>query len=711
MFSKSISAVAFVLFFVASYFGVDRCYAADEPPPSYKPITKEDSKLKPGVKEPQPVAPYKGMLAVDESTWDLDEIETNESPSEKHVFKITNKSKEPIKILNIKAKWEHISISYPPLEVKANDSADLNVKFTLPKHWGSFDHKIEIFTDEPGEKSPLVLTIKGNRAATSELSVMPREIHFGTLSNHERVKRKFVLQRGNRLPVKLLKMPPDTKELTTRIASDEKDRIVIEAELNTEFLKNGKNFGQLKLETDHKQYPSVSIRYSAVVCVPSDYLVPSILIDDLESGSSVERSLVSVGADALKENVAIERIEYQGDNSLSAELISQPTENPLMRISRAKTDAIRPFVMGELKITVKNSDNPIVIPVVSTHQLSPEAFSKLVAKDQLAYLRAATLHSREVTKNFAIRTSNTVKNMGFDREMNRLTDKVTMEPHTDIKTFKRRDDVFYQTEGEHDYESVNGKPISRIHVIVANVPSIGREYYFHETKDIRGKLLEKNGWIGPAKTHRDSFDPFVGCFGGVPAMDLADGGKSLNGFDGAQWFLEDFDTAEVQKVDLDTGKVLVKCAMKHEHGATGSFTVLFNLNHGAMLEEYNLDQTQTYRGSKSEKHYVEFKLSDPVQMNGIWIPRKFYGVARSGRYKFATVYEAKLENVELGKLTPADFEIPFPSGTQVSDYVNDEYYLVQDGGKREPIDLRKQRKERLAREKKERAIASANGCQ
>jgi hypothetical protein len=98
--------------------------------------------------------------------------------------------------------------------------------------------------------------------------------------------------------------------------------------------------------------------------------------------------------------------------------------------------------------------------------------------------------------------------------------------------------------------------------------------------------------------------------------------------------------------------------------------------------EYRYERNADYMA-----HHEEVVV--PFQVNGVWVPREALHVTETSAYHERSEFKYQVTTFEIGSVKPADVEIPFPSGTRVTDMVYQVAYTVLPDGRRrlEPLAL------------------------
>jgi len=96
--------------------------------------------------------------------------------------------------------------------------------------------------------------------------------------------------------------------------------------------------------------------------------------------------------------------------------------------------------------------------------------------------------------------------------------------------------------------------------------------------------------------------------------------------------------------------------------------------------EYRYEQNGAYSARHDE-------VVVPFQVSGVWVPKEAVHVTETSSFEERSEFKYSVTSFEIGTVTPADVEIRFPIGTEVTDLVNQVVYTVLPDGRRrmEPL--------------------------
>lgn len=96
--------------------------------------------------------------------------------------------------------------------------------------------------------------------------------------------------------------------------------------------------------------------------------------------------------------------------------------------------------------------------------------------------------------------------------------------------------------------------------------------------------------------------------------------------------------------------------------------------------EYRYDHESAHSARQTE-------VLVPFQVNGVWVPKEAVHVTETSAYEERSEFKYSVTTFEIGSVAPADVEIRFPVGTEVSDMINQVVYTVLPDGRRrmEPL--------------------------
>jgi hypothetical protein len=298
-------------------------------------------------------------------------------------------------------------------------------------------------------------------------------------------------------------------------------------------------------------------------------------------------------------------------------------------------------------------------------------FFQLKEPDQLAYLREALLEFRRRTANISAMLTYSVHTVVYDPMAKRIGDQVLQS--LDLNEFRmRRIKGSYRI--EVDIKPTKPKPGEVF-------PKTIEGYNADKGLDTQLDIFERAGgspyYAGTVKTTRAKVADQ--CFF---YQYLGDGPRRDGSF--GDWFLENIGTAKVLPPSARVGIVEVSFPYPaHGTSAKGTCVVSFDLNKGALLTGLSYEVETSDKKGSVRRNTCKRDMSEPVQVDGVWIPTKMRWVAWSSNYpKYVTIHEGTVKNISLNTLQMSDLDVTFVPGTEVMDETVGERYRVGPDGSR-----------------------------
>lgn len=302
-------------------------------------------------------------------------------------------------------------------------------------------------------------------------------------------------------------------------------------------------------------------------------------------------------------------------------------------------------------------------------------FSQLEESQQLAWLKEAVLRFRRLTDNISANAKMPVRNMEFDPESQKMKPVVLMTGR--LHDYRiRRIGASYRV--RMTQEPAKRKPNVAYVASIEGYDSESGRGTQHDDAESDAGFHMSHGTIRPERgkvARKCFFYQYLGDDSGLDATEPPEfwdpGGR----------YLQNWNRAKVVRLDESGSTVEVAFPCTTPLRKTGDCVVVFDLSKGGLLTEMKMKEFDTGNDPPTEKRRYGMQATEPVNVDGVWLPTKFEMTAWSRNYpKQITLYEATVNDIELGKLRPGDLKVEFPPDTEVRDLIAGKRYRVaQDG--------------------------------
>ncbi len=307
--------------------------------------------------------------------------------------------------------------------------------------------------------------------------------------------------------------------------------------------------------------------------------------------------------------------------------------------------------------------------------ISFSEFSQLEESQQLAWLKEAVLRFRRLTHNISASVTMPSRNMGFDPESQKMEPVVLMTGRLYDYQIRRIGDSYRVRVTQ---EPAKRKPnVAYVATIEGYDSESGRRTQHDDAESDAGFHMS-HGTIRPerGKVARNCFFcQYLGVDCRLYATEPPDiwdpGGR----------YLQNWGRAKVVQLDQSGSTVEVAFPCTMPWGTTGDCVVVFDLSKDGLLTEMRMKELDTQNDPPTDRHRYRMEATEPVKVDGVWLPTKFEMTAWSRNYpKQITLYEATVKDIRLGKLRPEDLKVEFPPGTEVRDHIAGKRYRVAEDG-------------------------------
>lgn len=295
-----------------------------------------------------PSPPPPSAIVCRELVWDFGTVDSIETPSVEHVFRIQNTADVPVAVEDVSTTCGCVVPKDHPTEIPAGSIAEFPVKVQTVGRPGPFQKSVEIRlrTSPPSSLRP---SIVGIIAANSGFYTVPSIIHFGRVQPGEPKRQSVKLMRYDGTRVEVLEVSPlhPAVRLSKMTPLDDAHSVVeLEFELDADTLPPGAFESQVVGRTEHARRESFKIPLRASITDSSPELLDKIIVPQLSPGETAVRPLLRPGG----RTIDIRELTYEGPDFLNVELINGDDFEPLLKVQRTDEPSSEKLVRGRLQV-------------------------------------------------------------------------------------------------------------------------------------------------------------------------------------------------------------------------------------------------------------------------------------------------------------------------------------------------------------------------
>lgn len=210
------------------------------------------------------VATGKGFVCAD-GIWDIGEVDSTESPSLTHIFKLENHSKKSIAIKSVSSSCGCMVIDNFKKILSPGEISEVKVSLNLSPMPGPIREDLLVETIIP--ESYMFLRITGNKKLNGSLCSFPALLDFGTVIQGRSAIRTLRIMRYDKSPVRFKEASFEDHHLSLSHApvKQEEGRIEIAFRLDASGLNAGSFSSAIVLVCPHKLFTELKIPVRARV--------------------------------------------------------------------------------------------------------------------------------------------------------------------------------------------------------------------------------------------------------------------------------------------------------------------------------------------------------------------------------------------------------------------------------------------------------------
>lgn len=320
--------------------------------------------MKPAVSSapPKVTVSHNSSLVCEKPIRDVGEVLVKDKPIDfEHAFLVKNRSNATVKIREVRTDCGCIVPEAHAELLGPGEATEIKATISVFGPPGPF-RKTIVVQDESGEI--LTLSFAGNRAVSDMLCATPPKMNFGTMTRGETKTSLLIVSRYDGSPVNFRAL---VAEQGSRVRLDGQPRVFeredvilhkrcqcvelpIRLDLDSPLVGPFKTKLTIQTNAADPRASELNVELEATIVEPKTPWLPSIFVNRLGPGESVERSITNESEDADRLNVVA---NYEGDSTIQVHLVhaspgGKGDTRPAVKISRSPDFSASGLARGTL---------------------------------------------------------------------------------------------------------------------------------------------------------------------------------------------------------------------------------------------------------------------------------------------------------------------------------------------------------------------------